>query len=194
MNATTRVFLAFVAMTLTVAWVAVGADKAECKCCKVKKCECKVADAKEPAATKNPEDVWWGNRGVSFRNYMKFDRVELPKPAEAKPEFKPIYFDLDKSVLRPDGVAIADQVVAFMTQNPNERVLIEGYCCDLASNDYNIGLGQRRADAVKKYLAEHGIDASRIDTVSYGEDKRATTAPNERPLNRRAIVVVKCGG
>ncbi len=189
MKATTRLFLILLCTMVALTSVAV-AEKCPCKGCKVKKtCKCgQMAEAKDPA------DVWWGNRGVSFRNYMKFDRLDLTKPAEPAPEFEPIYFDLDKSVLRPDGIVTAEKVLQYMKDNPEERVIVEGHCCDLATQEYNMALGERRAAAVKKFLADHGICASRIDTASYGEEQRVTTAPDERPLNRRAIVLVACTG
>ena len=161
------------------------------------------SSAKAPvqlASVENSVDesgIWWGNRCISFRNYIRFDRPEIALaegPAKPYPPFKPIYFDLDKSVLRPDGIVICEQVLDFMTENPEKRVRVEGNCCDLASNPYNIALGQRRADAVKTYLVDHGIDASQIETASYGEERRVTTAPDERPLNRRADVIVKIEG
>lgn len=149
------------------------------------------------AFAEDPGEVWWGNRAISFRNYMKFDLVEAPAPAPEPaapmppPTFETIYFDLDMSVLKPEGIRIAQQVADYLRENPDKTVLVEGHCCDLATNEYNMALGQRRADAVKAYLIGQGINVSRIETVSYGEEQRVTTDLAARPLNRRAEVIVK---
>ena len=170
-----------------------GSDRECIKCTKKTRCSAKAP--KGGSIQLAAEDVWWGNKDAAFGNYIKFDRAKIvrpaPAPAPALPCFDPIYFDLDKSILKPQGIAVAEKVLAYMTEHPDQDALIEGHCCDLAPNDYNIRLGQRRADAVKKYIVDHGIAASRIATASYGEDRRATTGKDERPLNRRAIVVIQ---
>lgn len=144
-----------------------------------------------PAAT-GPSDVWWGNRGVSFGNYIKSGEVVIPPKKEktARPDFAPIYFDLDKANVKPDGIRIAEKVAKWMKKHPEARVVIEGHCCDLASLDYNMGLGQRRADAVKAFLVKQGVDASRIQTISYGEQRPAVTDRAHRDRNRRAMCVI----
>lgn len=156
-----------------------------------------------PAAPSN-QDVWWGNRSIAFGNYIKFDKstaVREPcihgcyEPCGTCPEcrapmiFDKIFFDLDKSVLRPEGREECDKVVAYMNAHPEVDVIVQGHCCDLATDEYNIGLGDRRAAAVKRYLIDHGIDGSRVSTRTFGE--REPWQPVERrELNRRAIVIV----
>jgi len=146
------------------------------------------------AAAEAPEEpdhnVWWGNRSVSYANYMRFDRidtsvVEAPEPVV----FDKIFFDLDKSVLRPKSKEVCQEVVDYMKTHPEDNVTIEGHCCDLASDAYNVALGQRRASSVKKYLVEHGIAPVRISTETYGES-RPWVGVETRDLNRRAIVIV----
>ncbi len=143
----------------------------------------------------NDAPVWWGNQGKAYGAYLEFAKAEIPEPLPdaGLPKFAPIYFDLDKSVLRPDGVKTAEQVLAYLTAHPKKVARIEGNCCDLAPNDYNMKLGMRRAEAVKKYLVEHGIAAERIQTTSFGEERRVTTDLKERPLNRRADVIAEKG-
>ena len=164
--------------------------------------------AQEKAAPNN-QDVWWGNRSVGFGNYLKFDKPNPPAcccdhrkvcvNGCSQPcgncalckliTFDKIFFDLDKSVLRPAGREECDKVVAYMNENSKVDVLVEGHCCDLASDAYNIGLGKRRAESVKRYLIEHGVAESRITTQTFGE--RQPWQPIEhRELNRRAIVIV----
>ncbi len=99
-----------------------------------------------------------------------------------------ILFDFDKSVLKPQGKAALDQLVAEIRAHTLERLAIEGHTCDLGSSQYNMDLSQRRANSVKAYLVEHGIDGSRITTEAYGETRPAVpnTSEANRKQNRRA--------
>jgi peptidoglycan-associated lipoprotein len=135
------------------------------------------------------DDVWWGGEGVSYGNYLQFAKADVPDPRKA-PNFGIIYYDLDKSVLKPQGIKVCKKVLAYMKKNPEDTIRVEGHCCDLATNEYNMALGRRRAHSVKKYLVENGIDAARITTASYGEERRVTTDPATRPKNRRSEVTV----
>ncbi|MCC6698424.1 MAG: OmpA family protein [Candidatus Hydrogenedentes bacterium] len=101
-----------------------------------------------------------------------------------------VLFDLDKSVLKPEGKAAVDKVVADIKAHTLDQLVIEGHTCDLGSAEYNMGLSQRRADSVRRYMIEQGIDGSRITTEAYGETRPAvpnTSEPN-RKLNRRAVI------
>ena len=178
-----------VAMLLVFA-LAAGAEECK-KCTKCTKCSEKCTWVR--VTVSNDTEVWWGNRAKAYGNYIKFAKAEIPPPKEPpapKPrKFDPIYFDLDKSVLRPDGIKTAEEILAYLKDHPQMKLRIEGNCCDLAPNDYNMRLGQRRADSVMKYLVDRGIDPDRIETKSYGEERRVTTEPSERPLNRRADAI-----
>jgi peptidoglycan-associated lipoprotein len=83
----------------------------------------------------------------------------------------PIYFDFDKSNIRKDQRARLESDAEFLTQNKAVRVRIEGNCDERGTNEYNMALGQRRALSAKKYLVNLGIDAKRLETISYGEEK-----------------------
>jgi outer membrane protein OmpA-like peptidoglycan-associated protein len=141
---------------------------------------------------KSPERVWWGHMDRSFGNYLAFERAAIPEATPETPavEFPPILFDLDKSDIRPDAMPILAKVIHYLQANPGKQVKVAGHCCDLASNEYNMALGQRRADSVKAYLVPHGIDAGRIATVSYGEERLAFPPGPQRHLNRRAVIHV----
>jgi peptidoglycan-associated lipoprotein len=104
----------------------------------------------------------------------------------------PIYFDFDKSTIRPDAAATLDSKIPWLTANPGMRIRIEGNADERGSDEYNLALGQRRAAAAKKYLVEHGIDASRFDLVSYGEERPVCTDHNEDcwQRNRRDDFVI----
>ncbi|MEO5589544.1 MAG: peptidoglycan-associated lipoprotein Pal, partial [Gemmatimonadaceae bacterium] len=104
----------------------------------------------------------------------------------------PIYFDFDKSDIRTDAAATLDRKVPWLQANPGMRIRVEGNADERGSDEYNLALGQRRAAAAKRYLVEHGIDASRFDLVSYGEERPVCTDHNEDcwQRNRRDDFVI----
>jgi peptidoglycan-associated lipoprotein len=107
-----------------------------------------------------------------------------------------IHFDFDKSNIRPGDAAILDQKVAILQANPALRIRISGHCDERGSDEYNLALGNRRANAAKQYLVSHGIDASRIETVSYGEERPLDPGHNEEAWakNRRDEFDILAGG
>jgi len=90
-----------------------------------------------------------------------------------------IYFDFDKSDIRSDAQATMDAKIPYLNANPGMRIRIEGNTDERGSDEYNLALGQRRAASAKKYLVDHGVDAGRIDIVSYGEERPACKEHNE---------------
>ncbi len=84
---------------------------------------------------------------------------------------KDIYFDYDKSDIRPDQEASMQADVQFLNQHPNINFLIEGHCDERGSIEYNLALGDRRAQSVRSTLVAGGVSASRIKTISYGKEK-----------------------
>lgn len=107
-----------------------------------------------------------------------------------------IHFDLDRSNIRPDDMASLDQKVAILQANPDLRIRIGGHCDERGSDEYNLALGNRRAQAAKQYLVSHGIDASRIETQSWGEERPAVDGHDESAWsqNRRDEFEVISGG
>jgi peptidoglycan-associated lipoprotein len=107
-----------------------------------------------------------------------------------------IHFDFDKSVLRPDDQATLDQKVAILTANPDLRIRISGHCDERGSDEYNLALGNRRANAARNYLVSHGIDASRIETASFGEERPVAMGHDEDSWaqNRRDEFEITSGG
>ncbi|MDR2551257.1 MAG: peptidoglycan-associated lipoprotein Pal [Desulfobulbus sp.] len=95
------------------------------------------------------------------------------------PEFKPIYFDYDQSKIKGEQIPIMEQNGTYLRNNPSARVLIEGNTDYRGTNEYNIALGERRAEAAKRYLREFGIEESRMRTVSYGEERPLFTGSSE---------------
>ncbi len=102
------------------------------------------------------------------------------------------FFDFSKSNIRPDAQKALTQDAAYLQAHPNAKIQIGGYCDQRGSEEYNLGLGQRRADAAKNYLVNLGISADRISTISYGKDHLFCTDATEDcyQQNRRAKPVV----
>ena len=98
-----------------------------------------------------------------------------------------IHFDLDKSNIRGEDMGALDQKVAILQANPDLRIRIGGHCDERGSDEYNLALGNRRAQSAKQYLVSHGIDASRIETQSWGEERPLVDGHDENAWsqNRR---------
>ena len=101
---------------------------------------------------------------------------------------KDVLFDYDQSEIRSDQVSILMANANWLKQNPNVRFTIEGHCDDRGSEEYNLGLGDRRANAVKEFLQGQGIPGNRMSTVSYGEERPVCRTETEEcfSMNRRA--------
>jgi peptidoglycan-associated lipoprotein len=107
-----------------------------------------------------------------------------------------IHFDYDKALIRGGDAAVLDQKVAILQANPALRIRISGHCDERGSDEYNLALGNRRATASKQYLVSHGIDAGRIETVSYGEERPIASGHDEEAWaqNRRDEFEILSGG
>jgi peptidoglycan-associated lipoprotein len=99
-----------------------------------------------------------------------------------------IYFDFDKSEIRPDQVSRLESNASWLKQHRGLKFTIEGDCDDRGSEEYNLALGDRRANRVKEFLIKEGVDASSIKTVSYGEEHPVCREGTEEcyQKNRRA--------
>ncbi|ADW68637.1 OmpA family protein [Granulicella tundricola] len=99
-----------------------------------------------------------------------------------------VFFDYDSIELRPDGQTAAVQAATYMSQHPNLHILVGGYCDERGSAEYNLALGENRANAAKTALVNAGVAANRIRTISYGKEKQFCTEANEAcwQQNRRA--------
>ena len=103
-----------------------------------------------------------------------------------------IYFDTDRfNVDTEDAVALRRQA-EYLTQYPTARATVQGHADERGTRDYNLALGERRANAAKNYLVSLGIAESRLRTVSYGEERPAATGANDAAWarNRRAVTVL----
>jgi peptidoglycan-associated lipoprotein len=126
------------------------------------------------------------------------DRVEAEKKmaSDRSAITTPIFFQFDRSEINDEGLQILDQKVDALQRNAAVRIRVEGNADDSGSDEYNMALSQRRAAIVHRYLTERGIDASRVQIVSYGEEKPACTTSRDddcRAKNRRDEFVILSG-
>jgi len=107
-----------------------------------------------------------------------------------------IHFDFDKAIIKDEDKASLDSKIAILNANPATHIRISGHCDERGSDEYNLALGNRRATAAKKYLVDHGVDASRIETVSFGEERPIATGHDEASWsqNRRDEFEITAGG
>ena len=105
---------------------------------------------------------------------------------------KDVFFDYDKSDIKTEYRDTLEQDAAFLSGNPSVKIMLEGHCDERGTREYNIALGNRRAEAAKQYLAALGIDPVRIQTISYGREKPFADCHEEScwSQNRRAHFVI----
>ena len=92
---------------------------------------------------------------------------------------EPIYFDFDQSDLRSEAREVLNAKAEVLRNYPDIRIRVEGHCDERGTVEYNLALGERRAEAARAYLIDLGIDPDRITTVSYGEERPAVEGSNE---------------
>jgi len=120
----------------------------------------------------------------------------VPKEVAPAPVIKgiaDIFFDYDRFSIREDARPVLEVNAEYLKANKGIRILIEGHCDERGTSEYNIALGERRAQATKQYLVDLGIDPSRVSIISYGKERPFCTAHNEGcwQENRRAHFVAK---
>jgi peptidoglycan-associated lipoprotein len=119
--------------------------------------------------------------------------IQVVRPAVKNFVFEDVHFDFDRYSLRPEATRALDEAVRTLQENPDLRIEIEGHTCNIGTAEYNLALGERRATAVREYLTSRGINADRLRTVSYGEERPKYDNAREetRRLNRRAAMIVR---
>jgi peptidoglycan-associated lipoprotein len=121
--------------------------------------ELEAAKKEEPAKI-DEEKAWMERRAAKF-------------------EAESIYFDFDKSFIKLEYRPILNEKAAFLKDYPEMRVRIEGNCDERGTNEYNLALGERRANSAKNFLVSWGIAADRIEIISYGEERPRGLGHNE---------------
>jgi len=148
-------------------------------------CSSKKKVVIQPRQTKEPE------KPAPVTQVKEAPKVEEKVKEPEKPKelrFTTIYFDFDKSDIRGDQRSGMVKNAQLLQENKTAKIRIEGHCDERGTNEYNLALGQRRADAVKTFLVDYGIDSARISTISYGEERPVDSGHNENAWakNRRA--------
>jgi len=102
-----------------------------------------------------------------------------------------VYFDFDRADIRADSQSVVAAHAAYLSKNPAQKVRLEGHADERGSREYNIGLGERRGQAVRRALALQGVAETQFSTVSYGEERPAAAGSDEQAyaLNRRVEIV-----
>jgi peptidoglycan-associated lipoprotein len=103
------------------------------------------------------------------------------------------YFDLDRAVIGPDDLAALEMHATVLRNNRDRSVVIEGHCDERGTREYNLALGERRADAIRSYLTSAGVSPRQIETVSYGEERPEDPGHSEASWarNRRAVMIYR---
>ena len=103
-----------------------------------------------------------------------------------------VFFEYNKADLTAPAKATLDKQIAWLKTYGQNRVVIEGHCDERGTREYNLALGERRANSVKNYLANAGIAAARVTTISYGKERPVALGNNEAAWaqNRRGVTVV----
>jgi peptidoglycan-associated lipoprotein len=103
----------------------------------------------------------------------------LKDKAQAEGALLPIYFDYDKYNLKPESEKTLDKTAAWLSKNSTVKMKIEGNCDERGTMEYNVALGDRRANSAKEYLIKIGVAANRLETVSWGKEKPLDPGHNE---------------
>jgi peptidoglycan-associated lipoprotein len=137
---------------------------------------------------------------------MAPEPVEPPQEFEAfDPDLNPyvpgtnrllprtFYFEFDRAVLGPDDLAALEMHATVLRNNRDRSVVIEGHCDERGTREYNLALGERRADAIRSYLTTAGVSPRQIETVSYGEERPEDPGHSEASWarNRRAVMIYR---
>jgi outer membrane protein OmpA-like peptidoglycan-associated protein len=118
--------------------------------------------------------------------------IQVIRPPVRNYTFEDVHFDFDRFSLRPEATRVLDEAISALKQDATLKVQIEGHTCNIGTAEYNLALGDRRANAVRDYLVSRGVTLDRLGTVSYGEErpKHDNSREETRRLNRRAALVV----
>ncbi len=137
---------------------------------------------KPPTTEDVKESPWWEDKSA----------VELNQEAVRRGFHAAVYFDLDRAELSDEAQERLASNARFFKNNPELRATIEGHCDERGTNEYNLALGDRRANTARDYVTSLGVSGSRLRTISYGEERPICTVATEGcwARNRRAYFVV----
>ncbi len=139
-----------------------------------------------------PEEQPQAKQEVSQPEQAPAATAQAQQPAEKsieeiQKELEMVHFDFNKYNIRPDAKTVLEQNAKVLNDNPNVKVQIAGYCDERGSVEYNLALGEKRAQSAKEYLETLGIAPGRLSTISYGKSDPIDPAHNEKAwaMNRR---------
>ncbi len=155
-----------------------------------KQAAAEAAEAKEAIRLKEIEDEKIRQEELRQAELKRVADAKRKAEAAAKRQFlnEDINFEYDSSALLPQAEAVLNRKADWLRKNRGVSVIIEGHCDERGTNEYNLALGDRRAESAKAYLITLGIGASRLTSISYGEERPIDTGNNESAWgkNRRA--------
>jgi len=143
----------------------------------------KVAPEAPPAPTTDTSGV--DNAAATV------DNTDAQGPSGELLSKRIVYFDFDSSAIRADSQSVVAAHAKYLAANPQQKVRLEGHADERGSREYNIGLGERRGQAVRRALLLQGVAELQLSTVSYGEERPAAAGSDEQAyaLNRRVEIV-----
>ena len=146
-----------------------------------------VACSSPPPEAPPPAPPAGPGGGIGSRNIVPGSQQDLEASAGDR-----IFFAFDRSDISPEAREILARQADWLRRYPNVTVTIEGHCDERGTREYNLALGERRAQAAKNVLVAAGIPAARISTISYGKERPAVVGSTEEAYaqNRRAVTVV----
>ena len=154
----------------------------------IKKKEAEAA-AKEEAARKLASEQAAAQQKEDVKELaLKRDAAAAAAAEKEQTAFEDIYFAYDKSTIEPEAREILKRLASLLGSNKNYSLVVEGHCDERGTVEYNLALGQRRADAAMKYLVDLGLDKESIKTITYGKERPLETGHDEEAWtkNRRA--------
>jgi peptidoglycan-associated lipoprotein len=148
---------------------------------------CKAKPPVVPETPPAPADT----SGVEDPNATVGDTDASAGPSGELLSKRIVYFDLDRAEIRADSSSVVAAHAAYLAKNPAQKVRLEGHADERGSREYNIGLGERRGQSVRRALALQGVAETQLSTVSYGEERPAAAGSDEQAysLNRRVEIV-----
>jgi peptidoglycan-associated lipoprotein len=157
--------------------------------CSTSKTSSKPGDA-DYDSTKAGDMKGGDGQDVKDTGYGKVDSTDMGNGPEMASKYKvdDVHFDYDRYDIKSGETFILREAANILRDNPSLRLIIEGHCDDRGTNEYNLALGDRRAKSVKDHLVSLGIPSSRLQTISYGEEKPMCSEQTEScwASNRRA--------
>ena len=146
--------------------------------------------SKPPEQPPPPAETTGTTSGVSDAN-ASVDETDAAGPTAGLLAKRIIYFDFDKAEIRADSLPVVAEHAQYLARNPSQKVRLEGHADERGSREYNIGLGERRGQTVRRALLLQGVAEVQLSTVSYGEERPAVAGSDEQAYaaNRRVEIV-----